>query len=73
MVEAAHADVTDEVHPEVAAQAVRAARAIGLDIAGLDVVARDISLPSTEGGMTIVEVNSGPGLRMHLAPNEGKP
>jgi len=71
--EAAHADVTDEVHPEVAAQAVRAARAIGLDIAGLDVVANDISRPPTEGGMTIVEVNSGPGLRMHLAPNEGKP
>jgi cyanophycin synthetase len=71
--EAAFADVTDLVHPEVAACAVRAARAVGLDVAGLDVVARDISLPPEQGGMTIVEVNSGPGLKLHLAPDEGSP
>lgn len=71
--EAAFADVTDQVHPETAACAERAARAVGLDVAGLDILARDISLPPTQGGMTIVEVNSGPGLKMHLAPDEGTP
>ena len=66
-------DVTDSVHPEVAARAVEAARIIGLDIAGVDVIARDISvsLEAQNGG--IVEVNAGPGLRMHLQPSEGTP
>jgi cyanophycin synthetase len=66
-------DVTDLVHPEAAMNAVEAARAVGLDIAGVDVVATDISQPlhSQRGG--IVEVNAGPGLRMHLEPSGGKP
>ncbi len=64
-------DVTDLVHPEVAARAVEAARIVGLDIAGVDVIAKDISvsLEAQNGG--IVEVNAGPGLRMHLQPSEG--
>jgi cyanophycin synthetase len=65
-------DVTDEVHPLVAAQAVDAARVIGLDIAGVDVIAQDISRPMQEQGAAVVEVNAGPGLRMHLQPSEGK-
>lgn len=65
-------DVTHMVHPEVAARAVEAARIIGLDIAGVDVIAKDISvsLEAQNGG--IVEVNAGPGLRMHLQPSEGQ-
>jgi len=66
-------DVTDEVHPLVAAQAVDAARVIGLDIAGVDVIAEDISHPLGPQGAAVVEVNAGPGLRMHLQPSEGKP
>ncbi len=66
-------DVTDLVHPEVAARAVEAAQAVGLDIAGIDVVATDISQPLEEQGGIIVEVNAGPGLRMHLEPSHGTP
>ncbi len=66
-------DVTDEVHPDVAARAVEAARSIGLDIAGVDVVALDISRPLEEQQAVVVEVNAAPGLRMHLQPMEGKP
>ncbi len=66
-------DVTDEVHPEVAAQAVLAARVVGLDIAGVDLVAQDISQPLAAQGGAIVEVNAGPGLLMHLKPAVGKP
>lgn len=65
-------DVTDDVHPEVARQAVEAARVIGLDIAGIDVVALDISKPLAGQHAAIVEVNAGPGLRMHLEPSHGK-
>ena len=65
-------DVTDEVHPDVAEQAIDAARVIGLDIAGIDVIAVDISRPLNEQSGAIVEVNAGPGLRMHLQPSEGK-
>jgi cyanophycin synthetase len=66
-------DVTDRVHPEVVARAVEAARVVGLDIAGVDVVATDIGRPLEEQGGAIVEVNAGPGLRMHLEPSAGKP
>ncbi|MBL9083360.1 MAG: cyanophycin synthetase, partial [Planctomycetales bacterium] len=66
-------DVTDFVHPEVADRAIEAARVVGLDIAGIDVVARDIGRPLEEQGGVIVEVNAAPGLRMHIEPSAGKP
>jgi cyanophycin synthetase len=65
-------DITDEVHPEVVAQAVLAARVVGLDIAGVDVVAKDIGQPLGTQGV-LVEVNAGPSLLMHLNPAEGQP
>ena len=65
-------DVTDLVHPEVAAIASLAARIIGLDIAGVDLVAEDISRPLDEQRGAIVEVNAGPGLLMHLKPANGE-
>jgi cyanophycin synthetase len=64
-------DVTERVHPAVAASAVDAAKIVGLDIAGIDVVAQDISRPLSEQGGIIVEVNAAPGLRMHLEPSVG--
>ena len=66
-------DVTELVHPEVAARAIDAARVVGLDIAGIDIIATDISLPLEPQGGIIVEVNAAPGLRMHLAPSVGEP
>lgn len=66
-------DVTDEVHPSIAATASLAARVVGLDIAGIDLVAEDISRPLREQGGAIVEINAGPGLLMHLKPVTGKP
>ena len=64
-------DVTDEIHPLQAELAVRAARAVGLDICGVDIIMQDITQPPDvqEGG--IIEVNAAPGLRMHLFPSEG--
>lgn len=64
-------DVTERVHPAVAASAIDAAKVIGLDIAGIDVVAQDISRPLSEQDGIIVEVNAAPGLRMHLEPSVG--
>jgi cyanophycin synthetase len=66
-------DVTDRVHPSVAAHASLAARIVGLDIAGVDLVAEDISRPLAEQRGAIVEVNAGPGLLMHLKPADGSP
>ncbi|CAG2143075.1 cyanophycin synthetase [Cupriavidus plantarum] len=66
-------DVTDRVHPSVAAHASLAARVVGLDIAGVDLVAQDISRPLAEQGGAIVEVNAGPGLLMHIKPADGTP
>ena len=65
-------DCTAQVHPRVAAVAALAARVVGLDIAGVDLVAQDISRPLQEQGGAIVEVNAGPGLLMHLKPAQGQ-
>ncbi|MEW6164558.1 MAG: cyanophycin synthetase [Pseudomonadota bacterium] len=65
-------DVTDEVHPEVAARAVAAAQMIGLDICGVDVVCETVGRPLEAQGGGVVEVNAAPGLRMHLDPSYGK-
>ncbi len=64
-------DVTDDVHPEVAARAVTAAQMVGLDICGVDVVCENIGRPLEEQGGGVVEVNAAPGLRMHLDPSYG--
>lgn len=62
-------DVTDDVHPDIAAMCVRAAAAVGLDIAGIDFVSPNIR----QGDIgAIIEINAGPGLRMHHYPSAGK-
>jgi cyanophycin synthetase len=66
-------DVTDLLHPEVARRAVEAAQVVGLDVAGVDIVADDVRVPLEVQGGAIVEVNAGPGLRMHLEPSAGQP
>ena len=64
-------DRTDDVHPFNVSLFERIARIIGLDVAGIDVVAPDITTPLTESGGGIIEVNAAPGFRMHLAPSDG--
>ncbi|MCI4441104.1 cyanophycin synthetase [Tibeticola sp.] len=64
-------DVTDDVHPAVAERAVTAARMVGLDICGVDVVCESVVKPLEAQGGGIVEVNAAPGLRMHLTPSFG--
>lgn len=66
-------DCTEEVHPLTAAQAVLAARVVGLDVAGLDVLAEDISEPLASQRGAVVEVNAGPSLSFHVVPMFGKP
>lgn len=66
-------DVTDLVHPSIAFMAERIARIIGLDICGIDLMTTDISLPLSETGGAVLEVNAAPGFRMHTAPTEGLP
>ncbi|WBQ19148.1 cyanophycin synthetase [Sphingobium yanoikuyae] len=64
-------DRTDEIHPENRLVAEMAATALGLDVAGIDLLSPDIARPLRETGGGIVEVNAAPGLRMHLAPSQG--
>jgi len=65
-------DVTDHVHPELAATAVAAAQMVGLDVCGIDLVSENVYEPLDKQGGCIVEVNAAPGLRMHLSPSFGK-
>jgi cyanophycin synthetase len=65
-------DRTDEIHPDNACIAVRAAMSLGLDIAGIDFIIPDISKSARETGGGVVEVNAAPGFRMHLQPTVGR-
>jgi len=66
-------DVTDKVHPSVARMCERAARLIGLDVCGVDLVIPDIALPMIKSGGGVIEINASPGLRMHHYPSAGVP
>lgn len=66
-------DVTDIVHPANVFMAERISKIIDLDICGIDVMTTDISKPLDETGGAVLEVNAGPGFRMHLAPTGGLP
>jgi len=65
-------DITDDVHPEVHYAAERIARLIGLDILGIDLLAENLSKPLEEQSAGVVEVNAGPGFRMHMSPTHGQ-
>jgi cyanophycin synthetase len=64
-------DVTDIMHPTIAATAALAARIVGLDIAGVDMVLEDISKPMSSQRGAVVEVNASPGLLAHIKPSKG--
>jgi cyanophycin synthetase len=66
-------DRTNEIHPDNAEIARRAAMIVGLDVAGIDFVCPDIGRSVRETGGGIIEVNAAPGLRMHIEPSEGAP
>jgi cyanophycin synthetase len=66
-------DLTDVVHPDNIEMAVRAVKAIGLDVGGVDFLSTDITESYKEIGGAICEVNAAPGFRMHMAPSEGRP
>jgi len=66
-------DVTDHVHPQNVFICERISKIIGLDICGIDIMAKNLTQPLTETGGVILEVNAAPGFRMHIAPSEGLP
>ncbi|MFY0602782.1 MAG: cyanophycin synthetase [Flavobacteriaceae bacterium] len=66
-------DVTDIVHPANVSMVERISKIIDLDICGVDIMTTDISKPLSETGGAVLEVNAGPGFRMHLAPTKGLP
>ena len=66
-------DVTDLIHPYNIFMAERISKIIGLDICGIDIMAHDLTKPINESGGAVLEVNAGPGFRMHLQPTDGLP
>jgi cyanophycin synthetase len=66
-------DVTDIIHPDNRDMAVRAVRAIGLDVGGVDFLSPNIAESYQRAGGGICEINAAPGFRMHVAPSEGTP
>ncbi|RBI67569.1 cyanophycin synthetase [Roseovarius sp. TE539] len=66
-------DLTDEVHPEIKFAMERIARLIGLDVIGIDLLAETLNRPLDQQSAGVVEVNAGPGFRMHMSPTHGTP
>ncbi|MCP4216397.1 MAG: cyanophycin synthetase [bacterium] len=66
-------DVTDILHPYNRFIAERAARVIGLDVAGIDIITDDIGRSLMESGGSVIEINAAPDFRMHLKPTTGEP
>jgi cyanophycin synthetase len=66
-------DRTDDIHPDNVEIARQAAMVVGLDVAGIDFITTDITQSVRETNGAIVEVNAGPGFRMHTNPTEGHP
>jgi cyanophycin synthetase len=66
-------DITDIIHPANVSMAERISKIIDLDICGIDIMTTDISKPLSETGGAVLEVNAGPGFRMHLSPTTGLP
>ena len=64
-------DVTATVHPSIAEAAALAARVVGLDIAGVDMVLEDITQPLQNQRGAVIEVNASPGLLAHIRPADG--
>ncbi|MDS1003180.1 cyanophycin synthetase [Clostridium sporogenes] len=64
-------DCTDLICNETKEVCERVAKAIGIDICGIDICCEDISKPlnDNEG---IMEVNAAPGIRMHQYPYKGE-
>ena len=66
-------DVTDLLAPATMAMCVRAVGAIGLDVAGVDLVCADITVPLDGTNGAVIEINAAPGIRMHEYPSAGTP
>jgi cyanophycin synthetase len=68
--------VRDEIHPEIVQVGARAASALSLEFAGVDVLTTDITVPLRENGGVINEVNTTPALHFHYQvanPDKGAP
>jgi cyanophycin synthetase len=66
-------DITEMIHPYNVFMAERISKIIDLDICGIDIMADDLTKPLNESGGAVLEVNAGPGFRMHLQPTSGLP
>lgn len=65
-------DCTDKICDENVDYCIRAAKALGLDICGVDICAEDIGIPINEQDGIVMEVNAAPGIRMHHFPSKGQ-
>jgi cyanophycin synthetase len=70
--EGAFEDVTAGLHLEIATRAVEAARAVGLDVAGVDVVCTDAGRPLEAQGGAVVGVHARPRFAPHAGADAGR-
>lgn len=64
---------TDEVHSGWIEVAVNITNALGLFVAGFDIMTEDIASPPPADYLPLLEINSMPGLKIHEFPSRGEP
>ncbi len=64
---------TDITHPTIKRKLERVSKLLNLDVMGVDIIAENVTLPENSMIWGIIEVNTSPGLRMHIAPSDGTP
>ena len=67
-------DYTDKIHPSVIENCKKILETFsGLSYVGIDYMSKDIVAEQTSDMYNIVEVNTVPGIHMHMKPSEGTP
>ncbi|TLG77223.1 bifunctional glutamate--cysteine ligase GshA/glutathione synthetase GshB [Culicoidibacter larvae] len=64
-------DFTDNIHASYKDAALQAAKALDVQICGVDILIEDISKPATPNNYSIIEVNFNPAIHIHCYPYRG--
>ena len=65
-------DVTDDIHPSYKRIAVQAAKALNVQITGLDMIIQNPLEEASEDNYAIIELNFNPAIHIHCHPYQGQ-
>lgn len=64
---------SDILHPETKKMCLKAVKVVGLELAGLDIIAEDLSKSPKKQKIKFIEINGRPDIYIHHCPDKGQP